>query len=83
MSSGSDRSFVTGGEASPRLVKPRPDTGHTSWTSSPRSSPRAKHRRPEDSETKKMVCSSHCRPYNDIKYKWQVVVRSFIINTCP
>ena len=66
MSSGSDRSFVTGGEASPRHVKPR-DTSNTSWTSSPRSSPRSKHRRPEDSEAKKMVCYSYRRLCNDFK----------------
>ena len=57
MSSGSDRSLVTGGEASPRDVKAR-ETSHISWTSSPRNSPRSKQRRPEDSEAKKMVSCS-------------------------
>lgn len=55
MSSGSDRSLVTGGEASPRHVLKARETSHTSWTSSPRNSPRSiKQRRPEDSDTKKM-----------------------------
>ena len=57
MSSGSDRSLV-GGEASPRHVKARETLSHTSWSSSPRNSPRSKvQRRPEDNDTKKMVCS--------------------------
>ena len=53
MSSGSDRSLV--GEA--RHVKARETLSHTSWSSSPKNSPRSKQRRPEDNDTKKMVCS--------------------------
>lgn len=68
MSSGSDRSLVTGGEASPRHVLKARETSHTSWTSSPRNSPRSiKQRRPEDSDTKKMVCYSYRVLFNDIE----------------
>lgn len=56
MSSGSDKSLVTGGEASPRHVKGR-DTSYISWSSSPRNSPRSKQQRSEESDAKKMVCS--------------------------
>ena len=73
MSSGSDRSFVTGGEASPRHVKAR-DMSHTSWASSPRNSPRSKQRRPEDSDTKKMVCNFYRVLFNDGK----VIIPSYV-----